>query len=66
MYQKKGYKSVVNVHNSGVDPGFGQGGSAFEAKSCKCSRVELHKYVFSHILETLFFSYLTSPKADKN
>ena len=62
-----------------------RGGPASEAKSCRHSEVELCerselrgveafgflmlKYAFSHILETLFLSFLTSiltPKVDKN
>ena len=83
-------------HNSGADPGFGQGGGpqlqrpkvadvakrsrASEASNMRPgSRARLRaleafgflmlKYAFSHILETLFLSFLTSiltPKVYKN
>ena len=34
----------ISMQVSGADPGFGQGlGPASEAKSCRCSKVELHE-----------------------
>ena len=61
---------------SGADPGFRGGGAASKAESCQCSKWShkselisgqgpgleflMLKYAFSHILETLFFSFLTS------
>ena len=32
-----------NLDYTGADPGFGQGGPASEAKSCRCSEVESHE-----------------------
>ena len=34
---------MVNIYQSGADPGFGQGGAGSEAESCQCSKVESHE-----------------------